>query len=56
MTLLVPAGWGLLDEWLQSNVPGRFSDWRDFLADLGGAALVVGIVWLTRRGPISEET
>ncbi|MCD6250426.1 MAG: VanZ family protein [candidate division Zixibacteria bacterium] len=49
MTLLVSSCWGLLDEWLQSYIPGRFSDWRDFIADVGGASLVVGIVWLRQR-------
>ena len=55
ITLLVPAGWSLLDEWWQGYVPGRFSDPWDFLADVGGAALVVGIVWLRQRRRTSEK-
>ena len=49
ITLSVCAGWGLLDEWWQSHIQGRFSDLGDCLADVGGAALVVGIIWLRRR-------
>jgi VanZ family protein len=46
IALLIPAGWALIDEWLQSYTPGRFSEWQDFVADVGGVVLVVGTVWL----------
>lgn len=56
ITLLVATGWGCLDEWLQSHVPGRFSTWRDIVADAAGATLVVVIVWLTRRQRSARQT
>ena len=56
LTLLMSVGWGLLDEWLQSHIPGRFSDPWDFLADVGGAALVVGIVTVRRHRRKAEGT
>ncbi len=48
LTLSAAAGWGCLDEWLQSYVPGRFSEWQDLVADAAGATLVVVILWFTR--------
>jgi VanZ family protein len=32
--------YGVMDEWHQLYVPGRFSDWHDALADLCGGTLV----------------
>lgn len=37
--------YGAIDEWTQSLVPYRSSDWRDWLADAGGAALGVGLMF-----------
>lgn len=31
--------YGVIDEWHQLSVPGRFSDWHDALADLCGGTL-----------------
>lgn len=35
--LLICAGYGALDEFLQRFVPGRVPDFNDWLADMGGA-------------------
>ena len=43
---LATAAYGAIDEWTQSFVPNRYSDVRDWLADLGGAALGVGLMFL----------
>ncbi|RME84505.1 MAG: VanZ family protein [Zetaproteobacteria bacterium] len=43
----IAAGYGVVDEWHQSFVPGRAADPWDALADAVGAACAVG--WLTRR-------
>ena len=48
--------YGILDEYHQTFVPGRVSDFYDVLADTGGALLYVGISWLTRRPKVSEES
>lgn len=53
---LVPVGWGLLDEWLQSHIEGRFSDRLDFVADVAGATLAVAIIWFTRHLERSRGT
>lgn len=37
--------YGLLDEWHQSFVPGRSSEWRDVMADAAGASLGAGAAW-----------
>ena len=42
--LLAGIAVGVIDELHQRSVPGRSSDWRDFVADLAGCA--VGL-WLT---------
>ena len=42
---------GAFDEWYQSFVPGRSSDWLDFLADISGGLLALGIFWLWQRPP-----
>jgi VanZ family protein len=41
---LLATGYGALDEWHQSFVPGRASDVRDWLADTAGAAVVLGLL------------
>lgn len=44
-TLLFTGLYGVTDEWHQMYVPGRFSDWRDALADVCGGT-VGGIMYL----------
>ena len=39
---------GAIDEIQQLSVPGRSGDVRDWLADLGGASVVVGMAWALR--------
>jgi VanZ family protein len=34
---------GVGDEWHQSFVPGRSSEWGDWVADTAGAALAIGL-------------
>ena len=46
---------GALDEWRQAYVPGRVSDARDFLADLGGV-LATGTLLLMQRKPVCAES
>lgn len=42
--------YGLLDEWHQSFVPGRFSDFGDVVADTVGAAIgILVFAWIARR-------
>jgi VanZ family protein len=49
LTLLLLAGFAVVDELLQGFIPGRHTDIRDFAADLAGGALVVILLWLSRR-------
>jgi len=49
LTLMLLAGFGVVDELLQGFIPGRRSDIRDFAADLAGGSLVVVLLWLSRR-------
>lgn len=47
---LLTAGWGLLDEFHQSFVPGRDASSLDFAADLAGAAAAVALAaWVAGR-------
>lgn len=48
LALLGAAGYGALDEWHQSFVPGRSASIGDFLLDLVG---IVGILLILRLGP-----
>lgn len=41
---VLTSGWGALDEFHQAFVPGRFPSWVDWLADVLGAAVAVGLV------------
>lgn len=45
LAVLLAVGYGVSDEWHQSFVPGRFSDWGDVLADALGAAAAAGLAW-----------
>jgi len=51
--LLFSTIYGASDEWHQTFVPGRCSDWRDWLVDICGGTfggiLYVGWVWLQLR-------
>ena len=49
LTLLLLAGFAVVDELLQGFIPGRHADIRDCAADLAGGSLVVIILWLSRR-------
>lgn len=50
------AVYGILDEYHQQFVPNRVPDFYDFLADVGGAVLYVGIFWLARRPNVDGES
>lgn len=54
---LVATAYGFSDEFHQRFVPGRFSDFYDFLADACGALLFVGVYWLfmRKRQPASSS-
>jgi len=41
--------WGILDEWVQGQVPGRAREWTDLLADVIGAG-GGAFVWARRPG------
>jgi VanZ family protein len=52
--------YGVIDEWHQLYVPGRFSDWHDAFADLcggtlGGMGYLIGVQVL-RRGTMMDST
>jgi VanZ family protein len=49
LTLLLLAGFAVVDELLQGFIPGRHSDILDYAADLAGGSLVAIILWLIRR-------
>lgn len=49
LAVLIASGLGGLDEFYQSFVPGRSSDWHDWLADTSGAALGAAVWVLVRR-------
>jgi VanZ family protein len=53
-TMFFTGLYGVMDEWHQLYVPGRFSDWHDALADvcggtIGGTGYLVGLRLLTRK-------
>lgn len=45
ISLLVLAVFAVLDETLQSFIPGRKPDFLDYLSDLSGGVLVLGWLW-----------
>ena len=47
IVLLIAMGYGAFDEWSQQFVH-RSMDLHDWLADVGGALLAVGVMWLGR--------
>lgn len=52
---VIAAGYGVLDEWHQSFVPGRDPSLMDWLADLVGAALVSTLLLLCWRACRAES-
>ncbi len=50
--------YGVSDEWHQAYIPGRCSDWRDWLADTGGGSaggfLLVFGEWM-KNNPFSRK-
>ena len=49
--LLWLAGFAVVDEVLQSFIPGRHSDWLDYVFDLAGAvAVLLLLFWNRQRG------
>ena len=53
--------YGVMDEWHQLYVPGRFSDWHDALADLcggtlGGMGYLIGVQILRRRTMVDSTS
>lgn len=48
-TLAILIVFALLDEWIQSFVPGRFADTADYLTDLLAGISVVAIHWLIMK-------
>ena len=47
--ILLVAVFAYLDELYQRHIPGRHSDMADYVADLAGALLVLGLTWLRHR-------
>jgi VanZ family protein len=43
--IAVSALYGVTDEWHQSFVPGRTSEWRDVMSDATGASIGAATVW-----------
>jgi VanZ family protein len=56
LNLIAVASLAGFDEWYQSFVPGRSSDFRDFLADLAGGLLAIGIFILWSRWRTSRRS
>ncbi|MBM4258399.1 MAG: VanZ family protein [Deltaproteobacteria bacterium] len=57
-SLLFTGLYGVTDEWHQLYVPGRFSDWRDAVADVcggtvGGMVYLAGSRFLSKRAAVS---
>jgi VanZ family protein len=53
--------YGVIDEWHQLYVPGRFSDWHDTFADLCGGTLgsmgyLIGVQVLRRRTMVDSTS
>ena len=60
-TSLFTGLYGVIDEWHQLYVPGRFSDWHDALADLcggtlGGMGYLIGVQVLRRRTMVDSTS
>ncbi|MDD3732701.1 MAG: VanZ family protein [candidate division Zixibacteria bacterium] len=49
ISLIFLISFGLLDEYYQSFIPGRFSDLGDWLTDSLSAVLIVTFLWVRRR-------
>ncbi len=49
LSALFVSFFALLDELYQYFIPGRHSDWRDFLTDLAGAFLVLALFGIFRK-------
>jgi VanZ family protein len=47
---------GALDEWRQAYLPGRFSDARDFLADLCGVLCTGTLLFMQRKTVCAESS
>ncbi len=45
IALAASTAYALTDEWHQSFVPGRASEWRDVVSDAAGAAAAAGGAW-----------
>lgn len=55
ISIFVVACMAGFDEWYQSFIPGRSSDFRDFLADFAGGLLAVVIFALWRRRKLPAD-
>lgn len=51
-SLVLVSAYGASDEWHQSYVPGRSSEWTDWMADTLGAAVAIALYvgWARYRG------
>ncbi len=52
LTLIFSLLYAALDEWHQSAVPGRSSEWVDFFTDAGGivlAVIILQVYWTLKR-------
>jgi VanZ family protein len=45
LAILASTAYALTDEWHQSFVPGRASEWRDVVSDAAGASIAAGSAW-----------
>ncbi|NOT31356.1 MAG: VanZ family protein, partial [Planctomycetes bacterium] len=55
LVLALVVGYGALDEWHQSHIPGRDASLLDVLTDGVSAALVLWIVFVLARRELSER-
>lgn len=49
LAIALTAAVGALDEWHQQTLPGRSSDWADWIADFLAASVAVGLMRWWRR-------
>lgn len=55
VAVLLACGWGALDEWHQSSVPGRCASAWDLLTDCASAVLAVGLASWWFHGDVARS-
>ena len=49
LSLLLLAAFAILDEYLQSFIPGRSPELWDYATDLAGGSLILAVLWYRQR-------